>query len=131
MVGQVAVSVPDHQPSEAQAAEEIWSTCLMCSEMGARVSKGLVSSVTDIVIEDFILRERTSSRDLLSPVRLTAQLVLLAQQERKRMRLHFSPPAGKSVVSDERLKRWGLYTTKPHARDALRHLVLTLRTLSG
>lgn len=40
-------------------------------------------------------------------------------------------PSAKSVVSDDRLKRHGLWLPgKPHATDAVRHLVVRLRMLS-
>lgn len=129
--GQLRVDDPDTYTSEAQAMESLWSTALMCGEMGARTSEGAVPELTDLVIEDFILHERTSERNLLSPVRLTAQLILLAHQDPHWLRLHLSPPSAKAVINDERLRRWDLYVKGGHARDAMRHLIVQLRTLSG
>lgn len=89
-----------------------------------------------LVIEDFIIRKFLSSRDFLSPVRITSGIL---QDVRTRGTLpkdqifFQSPSEAKGVCTDERLDRWG-YTIKTqkdrHARDATRHAVLFLRRLS-
>lgn len=95
-------------------------------------SNGSVGWLTDLVIEDFVLRERTKQRNLLAPVRLTAavaQEVLLS--DRLIGVTIQSPSDAKSVVTDERLKQLGLWQTgQVHARDACRHLALFLRKLT-
>lgn len=91
--------------------------------------KGRVITAKCVIIEDFILRERTKSRDLLAPVRLTAML-----QDRLyhcgfsgKIVLQ-SPSDAKSIVTDSRLKAWGLWHEgSPHIRDGWRHLVKYLR----
>lgn len=102
---------------------------------------GLVEAWEDdklrgVGIEDFILRKFSMGRELLSPVRVTSrfedrmytggrsQLLLPKQQADLAM----------STVTDERLKRWGLYVPtvgKEHARDALRHALTWLKRLKS
>lgn len=114
--------------SEWQAAEQLIATMQMCGEMGARVSGGRVPEITTVVIEDFILRERTMTRDLLSPVRITAALYVLLCQHEWKMQVVLQSPSDKSVINDERLKALGLWAVgQRHARDAYRHLMLYLR----
>lgn len=103
----------------------------------ARRTRGRVQGHKAIVIEDFILRERTKDRSLLAPVRLTAMLefglrmpgshgaapallpaVVVKQQ----------PSDAKSTVTDDRLRRWDLWHVgSPHVRDATRHIITYLR----
>lgn len=84
-----------------------------------------------VLFEDFILRTSVSSREVLSPVRLTARV---------EFGLHLSggdipvfkqmPSEAKSVVTDERLRQWGFYQREgglEHARDADRHGLTWLR----
>lgn len=89
--------------------------------------------VDEVVIEDFLLRQRTMDRSLLSPVRLTAMLqgMLMADQGVDVRTCLQQPSSAKSVVNDERLKKWGMWIRgKQHARDACRHLALRLIELS-
>lgn len=82
-----------------------------------------------VVIEDFILRERTQSRQLLAPVRVSARLEdRLHSHGYKGEIVYQTPSDAKSIVTDERLKAWGLWHSgSPHIRDAWRHLVKYLR----
>lgn len=89
-----------------------------------------------LVIEDFIIRKFLSTREFLSPVRLTSGILqdIKGRGTLPRDRIFFqSPSEAKGVCTDERLDRWG-YTIKTqkdrHARDATRHAVLFLRRLS-
>jgi len=117
---------------ESSMAERVWSTLIMCGEMGARTSASAVPEITDLVLEDFILRERTNGRSLLSPVRLNSKFEDYVRREAPDIQLHLQSPSDKSVITDERLKRWGLYMRgQQHARDAERHLVLWLRKHSA
>lgn len=89
--------------------------------------------VDEVVIEDFLLRQRTMDRSLLSPVRLTAMLQgMLMEDTGVDVRTCLQQPsAAKSVVKDERLKKWGMWIQgQQHARDACRHLALRLIELS-
>lgn len=113
---------------EWNAAELIFSQMLVCGEMGSRLSKGKVPQITDIVIEDFILQKRTMTRDLLSPVRITAAFQVLLCQEGFGGKVHLQSASDKSVIKDDLLRSLGVYTKgQQHARDASRHLVLWLR----
>lgn len=82
-----------------------------------------------IVIEDFILRQLRKDSDLLSPVRVTAALSYLIWKDRRVWHKQ-SPADAKNVATDDRLRRWGLYSSDgglQHARDADRHAILFLR----
>lgn len=94
-----------------------------------------------IVIEDFILdfRKADKSRDLLSPVRLTAAFsyeiwkqepVIGAGLDRIFIQDRVNP---KTTCTDERLRNWGLYDrhSGDHARDAMRHAYYFLRQRRG
>jgi hypothetical protein len=83
------------------------------------------------LIEDFILREFSMDRALLSPVRITSHLEWHCTTA-------YSPPRPVfkqnselmlSSVTDERLKRWGLYDrhSGDHAREATKHAIIFLR----
>lgn len=96
----------------------------------ALLTKGAVREHSIIAVEDFILRERTKDRSLLSPVRLTSiirfNLWQLGSLDSVVMQ---QPSSAKTAVTDKRLKDWGLWMPgKPHANDAMRHLVLAVRT---
>lgn len=83
-----------------------------------------------IVVEDFILRtqRREQSRELLSPVRITAKIehhLWLCQRK-----MFLQQPAMAKRLTDERLKALGVYTRDgglQHARDADRHVVMFIR----
>lgn len=89
-----------------------------------------------LVIEDFIIRKMNTSRDFLSPVRITASIKGMAYWENliKQDKIIMQTPAdAKSVCTDKRMDLWG-YTinTKQdrHSRDADRHAILFLRRLT-
>lgn len=86
-----------------------------------------------VVIEDFILRQFRQDRDLLSPVRVTAAL---SQQMWLDRRGFFTqqPSMAKGTITDERLKKWGMYNRAggmQHARDADRHALMFIRRCTG
>jgi hypothetical protein len=95
-----------------------------------------------IVIEDFILdfKKADKTRDLLSPVRLTAAfsyglwradpVVIGAGLERISI---LNRSNVKTTCTDERLKGWGLYdrNSGAHARDAMRYAFYFLRQRRG
>lgn len=90
-----------------------------------------------VVVEDFILRTSDSARHTLSPVRLNAILEWELRDTGIQI-VKNSASDAKSVVTDARLKGWGLYDEtasgfggREHARDATRHAVLTVRKWSG
>ncbi len=94
-----------------------------------------------LIIEGFSLRERTRDRSLLSPVRLTAMLHTLVfryqDPERESSQRTFldvvdQSPADKSKVTDEQLKKAGVYLPgRPHSNDANRHRILWERKNLG
>lgn len=85
-----------------------------------------------LVIEDFILRKKSMDRELLSAVRLTAALEMMVEEGDLQMTMHRQAPStAKTVATDERLKKWGLYNRaggQQHARDGDRHSITFLRT---
>lgn len=118
--------------NEAQTALALYIEILGLHERSAALTGGSVKQVTDLVIEDFVLRERTKARNLLAPVRLTAALVQEVLRDSKQMGITLqSPSDAKSVVTDDRLRALGLWQVgQVHARDACRHLALFLRKLT-
>lgn len=127
--------LPDMALAECIAVDQILTEALVCQSMGSRTSFRKVPRLTSIVVEDFILRERTQSRNLLAPVRLTAKLEQQVYLSRDLRHVPFSTSqsasSAKGVVTDKRLREWGLWIRgQQHARDAIRHLVLHLRGIS-
>lgn len=116
---------------ENEGAQAIMEWLEETEHKASVVTKGKHRGVHDVIaIEDFILRERTKDRSLLSPVRLTSiirfNLWQLGSLDTVVMQ---QPSSAKTSVTDKRLKDWGLWMPgKPHANDAMRHLVLALRT---
>lgn len=81
-----------------------------------------------VVLEDFILRNSSMDRSLLSPVRLNAKLQYALRNSGIRTVLQSSSDAMRTVT-DDRLRIWNLYDSASgvHARDATRHAVLCAR----
>lgn len=84
-----------------------------------------------LLIEDFVLRKMSKSRDLLSPVRLTAALEYAVELEGLSMTYQRQAPSeAKATATDDRMKKWKLYRRAggmEHARDADRHSITFLR----
>lgn len=114
------------EEGEAKVAAEIAQLVRTAVLHGSRVV---------LVIEDFVVRRFDSSREFLSPVRITARIqqelfndticqgVTVAIQ---------SPSDAKQTCTDERMKKWGIQpkTHKDrHGLDAARHCVLFIRKL--
>jgi gp68 len=114
------------EEGEAKVATEIAQLVRTAVLHGSRVV---------LVIEDFVVRRFDSSREFLSPVRITARIqqelfndticqgVTVAMQ---------SPSDAKQTCTDERMKKWGIQpkTHKDrHGLDAARHCVLFIRKL--
>jgi hypothetical protein len=87
---------------------------------------GSDSDAFAVGIEDFILQMLSMDRSLLSPVRITAAFNY-AGRALPMPRLVHSASDAKKTVTDERLHRWGLWSTSPHTRDATRHAALVAR----
>lgn len=115
---------------ELNQAKDITIQMEVCGNMALRTSGGKVQGITDCIFEDFILRERTKDRNLLSPVRCTAYVRALLWQSSFNIKVFktYSPSDAKNVVTDKRLRSWGFWQRgSTHARDAVRHLLLHLR----
>lgn len=102
--------------------------------MRTEVNAGRVQSSAPVLsvvrAEDFVLRQRTMDRSLLSPVRINAKLSYALHGSDIEFDDTQSSSDAKSTVTDDRLKRWGLYEPgRPHRNDAMRHLILWLRHL--
>ncbi|ARW57170.1 hypothetical protein SEA_ZENON_85 [Mycobacterium phage Zenon] len=88
-----------------------------------------------IVVEDFILRveRKEKSRELLSPVRITAKLEAYLWRNTDRCMFKQDPSQAKRVT-DDRLKALGAIAEDglpDHARDADRHAVMFMRRCIG
>jgi len=84
-----------------------------------------------VAVEDFLLREFSTDRSLLSPVRVTACFHSLSWKAPFPVVLPSARDAQK-VMPDERLRSLNLYTPGPdHQRDALRHAVLVARKMAS
>lgn len=91
-----------------------------------------------LVVEDFQLRTQIRSREVLSPVRLTAALDYVLYkgvkcrdgQVRYYQRVPQQATDAMNVVTDARLRMWDMYLPGPdHPRDATRHALLWLRRI--
>lgn len=88
-----------------------------------------------VVVEDFILRaeRKEKSRELLSPVRLTAKLETYLWRAQRKIFLQ-SPSEGKGTQTDAHMKAWNVLAEDglpDHARDADRHVIHFLRRCMG
>lgn len=93
-------------------------------------TKGVLSAVGVVVVEDFVRREDTTDPSLLAPVRIMERLFQEWENE-DRVVLKQQPSQAKAVVTDHRMKDWGLWSKgSRHVRDANRHLVILLRNLA-
>jgi hypothetical protein len=81
-----------------------------------------------VILEDFILRNSSMDRSLLSPVRINAKFQFAMDGSGVRVGKQ-APSEALGVVTDERLRLWNLYDSSSgvHARDAARHAVLAAR----
>jgi hypothetical protein len=116
---------------EIGTAESIVIEAIRCGNMAKRVSKNRVF-MSVVVIEDFILRQHSQSRNLLSPVRLAAYIEAFCYQNPvfQCPIVLQTPSDAKTIMSDKRIRSMGLWIPgKPHATDALRHMLLCLRRL--
>lgn len=128
--GQVLTPHHDHLfESEARHVSVLASVGRKCDEATRTHTDGRLGGLSHVLVEDFILREHSSDRSLLSPVRLTSALYQeLSHSHLGSCAWHIQSASDKSVVGDELLRSLGMYRPGwPHANDAARHLVLFLR----
>ena len=85
-----------------------------------------------LAIEDFIIRKANTSRDFLSPVRITAG-ILQEVYDIPGLKVFMQQPSeAKTICNNKRMDLWGyeIKTQKDrHSRDADRHAVLALRKI--
>lgn len=120
------VASASQEEGEAKVATEIAKLVRTAVLHGSRVV---------LVIEDFVVRRFDSSREFLSPVRITARI----QQELFNDTIcegvtvvTQSPSDAKQTCTDERMKKWGIQPKARkdrHGLDAARHCVLFIRKL--
>lgn len=126
-----------HKCEMRQIGGPEWDHVDLIMEMGVDVVGGY--AVDYFAVESFVLRVglnrgAASRTETLSPIRVTAMLeyALWSRQEDIPVILQ-SPGDAKSVVTDERLKEWGLYVGPKerlrHQRDAQRHALLCAKRL--
>ena len=88
--------------------------------------------MSDVLVgsyESFRLRMLGEDATLLAPVRLLAKLGYVGRTLPFPVVQH-SPRDAKDIATDERLRRWGLYTPGPdHVRDATRQVVMVTRKM--
>lgn len=125
-------------PDENNGAENVWHQMIVSRHMTVRILERRPggSPLDDwpevVQFEDFKLRERTMNSSLLSPVRLTSKVEMLLHRDVTEFNTVWLDPQSasdaKSTATDERMRNWGLWQPgKPHATDALRHLLVSLR----
>lgn len=87
----------------------------------------------DVVVigcEDFSLQMLSTDRALLEPVRFLA--VLMDRLEVGGVTVETQMPGERSIITDARLKLWGLWVpAQDHGRDALRHALVFLRRFAS
>lgn len=125
--------VPSVHHGEQKAVARMQHIIQVIEEAGisaaSALSDGSAACATHVVVEDFIVRQGTMDRSLLSPVRLTSMLFDRLQSSDRTYTFHLqSPSDAKSTISDSHLKSLGLYVRgQEHARDATRHMLTALR----
>lgn len=113
--------------------------CLEDEEAGLDQMLAVAAEVpgTCIGIEDFIPYKFSKQWDFYSPMRLTAAAKWIFREHLGMQPVHIpkqSADDAKKEITNDRLKRWGLYERKgglEHARDADRHAILWLRKCKG
>lgn len=115
--------------AEFDGAQVIVDTYLQF-EFNCHVEKGIPKTRIFFVYEDFILyggKGHSSDRSGLAAVRV-ASLVQGRLMDKKILWVPQSASDAKSTVTNERLKRWDLWTRgMEHGRDATRHAGLWVR----
>lgn len=84
--------------------------------------------ITDVVVEQFTPRGQRLKAGHSIAIEV-ADHIKWQVDEIDGVNLHWQQPSdAKGVITDDRLKKMGLWIVgKPHARDAIRHLVIALR----
>lgn len=123
------------EPEAWVNASELMVEMLVCQHMASRVTGGKISQMSSVTCESFTFREKTKSRYMLVPIRVAAmfEAYLRIGSETRDIAMDYrSSSDSKSTVTDERLRRWGLWVPgDDHRRDAMRLAIITLRRLAG
>jgi len=135
------VDVFSHNPNKVLAHRILWEHgevgTFGCEDEAVYQLSKMISAYPSaaIVVEDFILRaeRREKSRELLSPVRLTAKLETYLWRMQRHM---FLQSANQAIgnVTDDRLALFHCLADDglpDHARDADRHAVLFMKRCLG
>lgn len=90
-----------------------------------------VSNFVDLwIIESFYLEpplaKKARTADILLPVKVGYGLSTLVYGYHE-AEVKWQPSSSMTVITDERLRRWGLWVTGKDARAALKHLIVHLR----
>lgn len=135
--GRLRTATVDGSHDEDQAAQEVldWIEARRDEVIGATSGRHVAHD--GILLEDFLLREQTMDRTLLSPVRIGAKVAFGCWQRRRWFPdsalayphvQWMQPSQHKSVITNDRLKRWGLWLPgTSHERDALRLVCMQAR----
>lgn len=115
--------------SVAEGAVKCWGMVARSKQQLVR-KYGARSHVRTIVgVEGFSLVSGPKNRGVNLPLRLLGAFDVLRQLEPSVVDEYHEPmPSAKAVVSDERLRRWGLWNPgRKDANDAVRHLIVLMR----
>lgn len=127
-------TIGGNENGQVQTIERFWSSACQRADRLVRGLGGLVDEY-HLVTEGFILGILDSDPSLLSPVRILAKLDLMVDEKRLQPEpddwSEYLASQAKSTVTDDRLRRWGLWTKgSAHERDAQRHMILHLRSIA-
>lgn len=118
----------------ADAVYEEWCTYEKVTKKGKKKVVADPDTKFVFVLEGFDLRESSMDPALLSPVRVNSIFMDRLAVNQAQVRVFFqSSSDAMRTVTDDRLKRWGMYESSsgPHARDADRHATLLLRRFAS
>lgn len=121
---------------DVEAAQDLIIQAVVCGHMGNRVSAGRVPHLTHIVGESFDFREKTKSRHMLAPIRvgMGVECFMVMQNDLRNTEFCHQSPSDKSIITDDRLRDWGFWLpgkANKDIRDAIRHLIVKLRSLAN
>lgn len=108
----------------------LYQEILDCMKRAGGVNQSTYNVRTIVACEDFVVPSGPRRKTVLSPVRVGAMLEYHVWLEELNLEWRWQQPGERSVITDEMLKRWGLWLPgQPHAMDALRHLIVLQRKL--
>lgn len=152
--GETRYDIREHQQIDSGVQGEFMAAYQAAAFISQWVEEGILYR-PEVVFEDFVLRRQEMDRTLLAPVRMGGLVLGLMAScphwyvvgdrglgggvygvkafEVDLTRVPFSvqqPSQAKSIVTDARLKDWGLWIKgQKHVRDAIRHAVVRYRAV--